>query len=501
MIQRCITRLVRLVQADSTIRSFVIGVPAALIACVVLTLVYSATRVKKATLAESYFLAAVEAQRLGDHDSADLWLRRVLMIRPRDRAARFHRAMNAISRGNPTKASRIISELAPEDRVGFGPAHHFVASQLIQLDRIEDDEIERRVRFHLTAALSSNPDDPETRHLAAEFELSLENLGDAIQHYDVLSRRDPSFHRLIAGLHVVRGEREAALLRLDRGRRAFEKVLQADATDVRAQIELAKLYAFSEQYDVATKMLNRLSAFQHVPEQQAGELQSTLSTIYHDWSIHVAETSPEDFNERLRLLELSIRLAPDKSRGFGTVQKMRSESEDARLAAETLIARVTADERVAATALVHLAVEAAREGKRDEERQLLELALSRQALNENMRPEKRRPLGVAANNLAWNLAQDSIELPRALQLVNEAINTSPDRIEFRATRGRILAKMDRTAEAIRELEFVAGKSRPTRSLSRSLTSLYESLDLTPNPLRDPPTWMREANKARPNPHF
>ncbi|MEM0924750.1 MAG: hypothetical protein AAGJ83_01810, partial [Planctomycetota bacterium] len=274
MIDLLIRRICRRFRSDEVIRRLIVGSPALVGMVIAFALLFRAEQLRPEQLAERYFRASIQAYQADDYETADRWLRKVLAIRPGDPAARFHRAMNAIANGSVRKASRIIAELAPEDGIVYGPAHLFVASQLIQLNGVNDRDVETRIRFHVQAALTQHPDDSNARHLAAEFELALHHVADAIQHYDVLAQHDPSFHRLIAGLHVVRGETALATRRVEHGFRAFQSIIQSDATHVRAQIELAKLHAFVQQYESATALLHRLATFQHIPTNETGEIQS-----------------------------------------------------------------------------------------------------------------------------------------------------------------------------------------------------------------------------------
>ncbi|MEM0927559.1 MAG: hypothetical protein AAGJ83_16050 [Planctomycetota bacterium] len=146
------------------------------------------------------------------------------------------------------------------------------------------------------------------------------------------------------------------------------------------------------------------------------------------------------------------------------------------------------------------AIEAAKCGDTAEERRLLESVVGQQASSIG-EARRRRSFAVAANNLAWNLSRDPNDLPRALQLAETALRTNPDRLEFLATRGRILELMGRHAEAIRDLEWVAEKLRPDEKLAKSIQSLYEKLAIRPNPLREPPRWMGEAKTVPPTARF
>jgi tetratricopeptide (TPR) repeat protein len=84
---------------------------------------------------------------------------------------------------------------------------------------------------------------------------------------------------------------------------------------------------------------------------------------------------------------------------------------------------------------------------------------------------------VIANNLAWLLFRsDPPDLPRALGLVNLAIEKAPQETNFRDTRGHILARMGKWREALADLEAALPNTANSTQMHRTLADVYDHLD-------------------------
>ena len=77
---------------------------------------------------------------------------------------------------------------------------------------------------------------------------------------------------------------------------------------------------------------------------------------------------------------------------------------------------------------------------------------------------------------AWSLAySDPPQLEQALQLANRALERTPERAEFRETRGQILAKLERWEEAIADLEKALARMQDRDELRETLAQAYEAI--------------------------
>ena len=85
----------------------------------------------------------------------------------------------------------------------------------------------------------------------------------------------------------------------------------------------------------------------------------------------------------------------------------------------------------------------------------------------------------ASNNLAWILAHDDPpELERALQLSSEALSQAPGQPNVLDTRGRILFKLERWPEALRDFESLAPSRPQDKQLHELLAVCYARLGMS-----------------------
>ena len=100
----------------------------------------------------------------------------------------------------------------------------------------------------------------------------------------------------------------------------------------------------------------------------------------------------------------------------------------------------------------------------------------REACAETPSSNGRSRLPALLNHLAWALTQgETPDLERALRLADEAVKLAADQPEMRATRGRILARLQRWQEALTDLEAVLASSDEQAELHAVLAEVYTAL--------------------------
>ena len=82
--------------------------------------------------------------------------------------------------------------------------------------------------------------------------------------------------------------------------------------------------------------------------------------------------------------------------------------------------------------------------------------------------------GEALNFIAFSLAEDGRDLERALLLANRALQVQPENGYYLDTRGWIYFKMNRTKDAIADLERSVDLSKADPEISEHLADVYLS---------------------------
>jgi tetratricopeptide (TPR) repeat protein len=102
-----------------------------------------------------------------------------------------------------------------------------------------------------------------------------------------------------------------------------------------------------------------------------------------------------------------------------------------------------------------------------------DLVMAKSHLEQSYKLSPKNPL--VLNNLAWVLAHAMPpDLPRALQLANEAVALSPAALELRDTRGRIRAKLGDWREALADLQLCLAYKKGDPEFHRIVADAFAS---------------------------
>ncbi|MBC8869147.1 MAG: tetratricopeptide repeat protein [Planctomycetes bacterium] len=454
------------------------GVLAVVAVVVVGLLAATGHRVSRSDLVVRYRQSAAEAAARGDAKAVELWLEKAVLLNPNDKAFHYGLALTAEQDGRHDRARQIMRTLAPDDRTGYGPAHLWIASHIArsrqeapsdrdaQTDsRTDTDQaVAGRLRHHLTAIVQYDPDNLAALEELARLELSQRNLPEAIEQLERLVRKDRTFSLRLAQLHVIEGDREKSRSVADAGTDYFRRQVESNPDDIESRIHWARLHGFMEQFDRTVEILIEGAVRKPAPEDM-NRLRMELGHAFLGWAKHVERTQPDEVALRLDLLQKALKCTPDHPQVLEQLAALvRDDSAEAR-AAYYALSTALADGT--ATPMVHLmlGIAAYKRDKYDLEKQHLRLALAAD-------PQ----LVIAANNLAWRLANsDPPQLDEALELIEQTVKHDPNRPEVRATRGRIYQLIDRTDDAIVDLEFALSRLKDRPDIHTALADLYASI--------------------------
>ena len=440
------------------------GVPAVVAVVVVGLLAATGARLSSSDLVVEYREAAAQAAGKGDTKSVELWLEKAVQLNPNDKMFRFNLALTAQQDGRLDRARQIMRRLAPDDEIGYGPAHLWIAYDLTKSKESIDAQRAGQVRHHLTAGLKHDSGDVAAREQLGRLELQQGNLAQAIEQYERLVRKDRTFSLVLARLHAAQGEPNRSRNVAESGIDYFRHQVTKDPEDVESRIHWALLHGFMERFDRAVEILS--DGLKRKPEADDVDwLRIQLSGALLGWSNYVKQTEPDKLAFRLNLLQQALKLSPDNPDVLEQLAMLAAgDSEEVEAAHEALTAALG---KGTATPMVHLilGIAALRRGEYEREQHHLRLALAADP-----------GLVVAANNLAWRLANgDPPQLEEALELIEQAVRQSPDYAVLRSTRGRIYQLLDRPEDAIVELEFALARLKDRPDIHAALADLYTTV--------------------------
>ena len=238
----------------------------------------------------------------------------------------------------------------------------------------------------------------------------------------------------------------------------FRSRSKADIADHRARLGWADAATSLDQFGEAVTVLEEGYAVSHEPVYRRA-----IAQVYATWYDTLTRDPKSTSAERLATLEKGLKNDPGNQVLLERLLSMTQsqEPEAARAALQKMLANGQSP------GLVHFAlgVDAVRQGHTEQARLHWERALE-------LSPD----LPALANNLAWMIACDkSPDLPRALSLVNLALQRSPDDLNFHHTRGGILFKMGRDKEALGDLEAALPRFPEDAQIHEQLAQIYDRL--------------------------
>jgi tetratricopeptide (TPR) repeat protein len=448
------------------LRYFLQGLPAlpAMLA-VSVTAVYAYFRSGDG-LYERYKLEAYRAMMAQNYRKAILCWERLYSIDPRPPEVRFGLAQAAMAEGRLEYAFHLIDQLAPADAQGYCLAHLERGRRLL-LTAPNSPEAMRLAEVHLKRALTPNAPYPlddararEARAYLGELYIRQRRYDDAFTHLTLAAAQRPELNLLLAELYTMRGLRDKVR---DHARLAvehFRRLAEEDINNVDARIAWANGLRFLEQFEDAVKVLVDGYNVQPSPRYRV-----MISLTYLAWSENEAAKPTGSEINRLAYLERSLFYDPGNLRALQNVALIIRGGASNADKARSLVKRLLTDNPDSAFLQFSAGTIAYEEGRLADARMHWELAY---------KLSKEMPL--VANNLAWLLATEPpIDRNRAMQIIDSAIESSPDQPILHGTRGFILAQMGRYREAIFDLVKSTPVNRERDYFHETLAECYEQI--------------------------
>lgn len=419
----------------------------------------------------------------------------------------YETARVAEAAGHPERCERIMSQLAPPDRQGYAKAHLWQAVRL--MTGPPTPQRRQLAETHLLRAKEGGAEDKATLNgLLGEIKLSKGLLDEAEPLLQIAVKEFPKARLRLAFLYALQGNLERSRAEAKLAANYHSNLAKADLFAHYHRMRWAEAKTFLEDFPQAVAILEEGLTGTGEPAYRGA-----LAQTYATWFDHLGRQGTSTTKERLALLEIGLRYDPknlallDRLLTVAGIHQSPQVSTRQAAAAVGLLGGGSPRETVAflvanqeaeaeaggktlrellargPTAQLHFAL-----GVYAHQRQQLKEARFHWEQAHKMNPD----VPAVANNLAWLLLQTSPdELPKALELIELAIEKAPREINFRDTRGRIHAKMGERklasgdaagAEkefraAVDDLEAVLPASPNSVELHRALADVYTRLEL------------------------
>ena len=444
------------------------ALPATLLALPVIYFLIRIPLQSPVSISKSYQKAVQAAIEAEDFDAVALYNRRIAQLgnRPVDGMA-YRSAIKLQEKGRLDEAKSQMQSIAPAERPGYAPAHMWIVDHLLTGDIRDDDQTDKEanelVKTHLEHVMTLEPDYPRASRMLAA---TLITAGDNDAALAILEENrhkyvEPMDRLRVSGLYQSLGEFETAA-EFFRGaeetastREQFESDLPAIHYISKAEIESAK-----GQLDAAIRTL--LKGREAHPESE-GVATYLVMVQRQQYDITRGIYTP---SERLSKLSKMLEISPTDTE---TLYRISGLAEHLAVADDVLrlLEKATQHEDAdKAIAFKYLGSAYAVQGKLEKSRTAYERVLE-------FAPDEAEAL----NNLSWLYSHEQpLQMERALEYSQKAIQIEPDNAHYRDTLGHVYMLRGQWPKAVEELQTALNGMPDNKKTHAALAQCYDKLN-------------------------
>lgn len=410
-----------------------------------------------------YDLAVEQALARGDLVSAKVCARKLVLLDEPGPRTRYALARLAEHEGDLPRAERLIRDLAPYPGSGHPAAHFWVAQRLMEqapeARQLATAEREAAIH-HLEQAVRSLDTRQQSHRWLAELLLAAGDVEQAAKHLEEAAPEQPALYLRLAEVQAQRQDDVRFQRAVKQAREYCQQQVVAEPRNPSARIAWARVCILERKFDEAEKILQ-----EGLTLGDDATLRQTLTQTYLAMAGRLSTRDQRELGQYLVLLGKALQATPHDP---AVLNQLAMFVRYGGLPADTMRSRLRellVAGQTPGTVHLLLGSMAAAAARWDEARLHLEQAY---------RLDARLP--ALLNHLAWTLTMGEMpELERALQLAEQAVQLSPDEPEMRATRGRILARLERWQEALSDLEAALPAGKEPGELHAALARTYAAL--------------------------
>jgi predicted Zn-dependent protease len=436
-------------------RHFLWGLPSLLMGIGVVILVLLAWAVPTNALDQAYQQDAVQSAGAHDYQNSMVCYERLTQLHPEQPEFRFQWALAAEGLGQIDQAAGLLSQLAPVDHQGYGPAHLRQAQYLMALKNAPP-EILQAAEKHLLHA----PNSSMTHFCLGELYM-VAGRSEEAEGELLVAARDPMYPEasiMLARYYATHDKKVLARQLANDVITRLQNKAEKDLDNVTARLLWAQSLVLVEDYKGAISTLEV-----GLTLGPADRYRQALAEVCAWWAESLGPDLKNNPDVRFARIEKGLSYQPDNypllDQLFKLTKLEGKEGDQARV----LLQKLLAQGKSAGVVHLLLGVKAWQEGRPEEGKFQLKQAF-----------EQSPQMPVVVNNLAWMLAKDTPpDLERALQLIQSVIERWPNQPNFLDTRGHIYAKMNRLDEALPDLEKSIKAFPDSKATHEALAEIYE----------------------------
>ena len=401
------------------------------------------------------------AMAVGDFKLAKTYFTRLVQEQELSKPQKLQWIIVLDQTGEPEKAQEILAEMAPDDGLGYPPAHRLKALQIAfsRKDKSAPLPLEQ-LEKHLRLSRDSSP---MIQQAWALYYQSIDQPDKSIKALKKAAERDPTFLLAIAKYQGNLNRPDDRMDTLVSAERIFRDFLEQDVMKSKVRWLLVNSISQQGRLDDAQEIL--VKGMEVNPDEITRKASAEFFTLRHDLELDGQNRVGKRINYLFRALgadpnhlpiyERLVKLASEGNSGGDNFVRVRDE-----------LNRVIADEP---NPMAHFAL-----SNILWQRGEFDLATTNLELAYKIEPK----FTIVLNNLAWVLShQNPPKLERALELAKQAVKSSPKDARYRDTLGTIYLKLEKYTDAAAEFELALAGVDDEIAVRKKLVTVYTKLDM------------------------
>ena len=413
-------------------------------------------------ITDRYSDEAKQAMAAGDFPLAKTHFSRLMQDKELTQPQKLQWVVVLAETGEKERAEAVLDELAPEDGVGFAPAHRVKALKIAFSRKNKNAPLPlKRLEHHLR---HSRDDTPMIQQAWALYHRTNDSPDKAIEALTVAAQKDPTFYIAIAKYQGELNHPEDQKETLRKAELVYGRLLEEDPTNSKFRWLLANSMSQQSRFDDAQEVL--VKGMKINADDSMRFANAEFFTMRHDleqagqnrvgkritYLFRALGAQPQ----HLPIYERLIKLADEKDTGDGSYVRVRRElnrliaGDDPNPMAHFALSNILWQHEEFEEATTHL-----------------ELAYK-------IEPK----FTIVLNNLAWVLAhQDPPDLDRALELASQAVEQSPQDGRYHDTLGTIYLKQEKYKDAAAEFQLALAGVEDQIAVRKKLVTVYTKLNM------------------------
>lgn len=411
---------------------------------------------------------AERAFRTQDWETARIGYMSLLQLsaKQRDETA-FRLSLCLLGLGRQREAAVLTMLLAPPQRLGYPPAHLFLAKSLLASTNLTESAVATAIS-RLERVAQGDRANAEAADLLSQLYMNTGRREQARRFLREIASDDAHPTRAEAMLRLsvlLSSEGDAAGAREWAGRagelyRARVQATKAD--DPAARVGWVNALLLQRDFEAAARVLE--SGWQ---DFQTPAYKPLLVRVYADWVRALGTAGGTNLATRFRVLQRGLELDPANDVLVQELASFTALKGPEAEAARELVRQMLMEGRNAGLVHFSLGAQAWQAGERQKAFEQFRLAYE-------IAPDA----PAIANNMAMTLTvQEPPDLERALAIIQSVVEKYPKRAEFRESRGQILLRLGRHREALEDLVFALPLLPEKSATHAALADAYRRLGM------------------------